>query len=66
MNREVCDHLNLIDQPCEVCDALGKAQYAIHVNQILHQAWSRVECLPIIKSMHPETRRSIFIAIVGA
>jgi hypothetical protein len=45
---------------------LAKANHAIHVNQILHEAWDRAKVLPIIKSMHPETRLLIVRAILGA
>lgn len=65
MSREVCDHLRPVDGPCALCDDLAKAHHAIHVKTILHSAWDRVGALPIIKSMHPDTRRSIFLAIVG-
>lgn len=66
MSRSVCDHLIEEGKFCEVCDALGKAQHAIHVNQILHEAWGRAKVLPIIKSMSPGTRLLIARAILGA
>ena len=65
MSRTVCDHLIEEGKFCEVCDALGKAQHAIHVKSILYEAWGRVADLPIIKSMHPSTRSTILRAIVG-
>ncbi len=65
MSRTVCDHLIEEGKFCEVCDALGKAQHAIHVQSILHEAWGRVRALPIIKSMHIQTKEAIFRAICG-
>ena len=60
-----CNHQHPHDT-CEVCALLGKANHEIHVNQILHEAWDRAKVLPIIKSMHPETRLLIVRAILGA
>ena len=53
-------------EDCEICDLLAKANHAVHVNQILHEAWDRAKALPIIKSMTPGTRLLIARAILGA
>jgi hypothetical protein len=33
---------------------------------ILNEAWERVAAVPVIKSMHPETRAKILRALTGA
>ena len=65
VSRTICQHGRLEDSDCPICEALAKAHHAIHVQYLLGEAWDRVAEVPVVKSMHPETREKIRRALMG-